>query len=151
MTDDQQRARELLAAEYTRLGWPSGWAKMALSGEIGDFEADPVFAAITAALRAAPEVPAARVTEPLRADEPRQEQADAAIYNRGWNDCRAAMLAARPQGVKDGMITRVLMLANRWDEVAKTAPSQSGLMNEMARELRAVLHDDRDSVGADNA
>lgn len=52
-------------------------------------------AAGSAPVAAAPEVPAARVTEPLRADESRQEQADSAIYNRGWNDCRAAMLAAR--------------------------------------------------------
>lgn len=45
---------------------------------------------------AAPVVPKARITEPLRADESRQEQADNAIYNRGWNDCRAAMLASTP-------------------------------------------------------
>lgn len=34
--------------------------------------------------------------EPLRGDEPVEQQADAAAYRRGWNSCRAAMLAAAP-------------------------------------------------------
>lgn len=88
-------AQEAVAPE--RVAWAStgatGHKVVAMPGlhklPYGDYD---LFASPVAA---APEVPAARVTEPLRADESRQEQADSAIYNRGWNDCRAAMLAAR--------------------------------------------------------
>lgn len=96
MTDDQQRARELLAQEYERDGITHVPDCIRREAMLTEMEHRAI-RAITAALRAAPEVPAARATEPLRADESRQEQADEAVYNRGWNDCRAAMLAARPQ------------------------------------------------------
>lgn len=96
--DDPQRAREQFEAWANAEGY-------CVSRLIGhnylDVAVQAAWDAWQAALRAAPEVPAARVTEPLRADEPRQEQADAAIYNRGWNDCRTATLAARPQGLED--------------------------------------------------
>lgn len=97
MADQMQQAREILAAE---IGAPvtAGSFVGTLPAAV---HADVAIRAISAALRAAPVAPNARVTQPLRADESRQEQADAAIYNRGWNDCRAAMLAARPQGVND--------------------------------------------------
>ncbi|WP_313645306.1 hypothetical protein [Stenotrophomonas sp.] len=94
MTDDQQRARGLPGD----LSWKLATLKPGSCGVVSLRREEWNY--VVATLRAAPEVPAARVTEPLRADESRQEQADSAIYNRGWNDCRAAMLAARPQGVK---------------------------------------------------
>lgn len=88
--DDQQRAMEFLKSAWIEAGWTPEAAAVLASGN--DTSMNVQLSAITAALRAAPEVPAARVTEPLRADESRQEQADSAIYNRGWNDCRAALL-----------------------------------------------------------
>ncbi|WP_165931106.1 hypothetical protein [Stenotrophomonas sp. ATCM1_4] len=81
--NDQQRARELASRLDTTAS---------AYGMLGEKELPTLLREAAAALRAAPEVPAARVTEPLRADESRQEQADSAIYNRGWNDCRAALL-----------------------------------------------------------
>lgn len=107
MTDDMQRARELLAAEYE-------WAGEIESAQI--IRTDPEFwqyglalRAINAALRAAPE---GFILVPV---EPTQEMVDASLISvpiakrinpgqhlrvygaRAW----AAMLAARPQGVKD--------------------------------------------------
>ena len=58
MTDDMQRARELLADGYEAIGWPS-IAEDVRSGAVG---IEPhVMHAITAALRAAPEAVALRV------------------------------------------------------------------------------------------
>lgn len=112
MANDQQCARELLAQEYERSGLHQsardirtnrmdehlGWVR----------EANMAIAAITAALRAAPE---GFVLVPV---EPTEEMVDASLISapiakrinpgqhlriygaRAW----AAMLAARPQGVK---------------------------------------------------
>lgn len=98
--DDQQRARDQFE-EWCKGRYNLTTRQDSLgNGVYVERWVQGAWVGFRAALRAAPEVPAARVTEPLRADESRQEQADSAIYNRGWNDCRAAMLAARPQGVK---------------------------------------------------
>lgn len=108
MTDDMQRARELLAAEYE-------WAGEIESAQI--IRTDPEFwqyglalRAITAALRAAPEgfamVPV-EPTEEMYGAATARVKANSVDWNGGtlvrdpiahtW----AAMIAARPQGVKD--------------------------------------------------
>lgn len=112
MTDDQQRARELLAAEYERMGWPSLWARMTLSGEIGDFEKEPQLAAITAALRAAPDGPATHYhcKDGIHGTVRRLRRYSTTATNRnslqGQTMEEAAafieyVLAARPQGASD--------------------------------------------------
>ncbi len=60
-----------------------------MPGGVYRLYADPV--------AAAPVVPNARITEPLRADESRQEQADAAIYNRGWTHAGLRDIAGRAE------------------------------------------------------
>jgi len=88
---------------------------MALSGEIGDFEADSVFTAITAALRAAPEVEV--VGEAWRLVNSGGDQVGG-LYSSEWSASAAELkyrrdrtrtpytvqrleiIAARPQGVK---------------------------------------------------
>lgn len=87
MADLMQQARELLERFQRLEDTPP---------ELVLMSCDRVLEAIAAALRAAPEVPA-RLSIPLRATGkgPNHD------YIRGWNDCIDAVLAARPQGVKD--------------------------------------------------
>lgn len=104
MTDDQQRARELLAQEYERSGLHQsardirtnrmdehlGWVR----------EANMAIAAITAALRAAPEVGDSYVVL-QRVDVKRLLAGDE--NSPGYELSRKRVmgcLAARPQGVK---------------------------------------------------
>jgi len=95
MADLMQQARELLAAEYE--GNRSLQARV-LHGHHDDA---PYFKAVAAALRAAPEgfviVPVEPTEEMLRAG-----WRDEGDYGVSVGSIYKAMLAARPQGVKDG-------------------------------------------------
>jgi hypothetical protein len=116
MTDDQQRAREFLAQEYERRGLHQsardirtnrmdehlGWVR----------EANMAIAAIIAALRAAPEVPATHYhcAEGIHGTLKRLRRYATTGLNKnslqGQTMDEAAefiahMLAARPQGVKE--------------------------------------------------
>lgn len=94
MTDDQQRARELLAAEYRKEG---------LYGQVDHTHgaaSRAAIAAITAALRAAPECPEGFVMVPV---EPTERMIGEGIlaYNGKCEESYRAMLAARPQEASD--------------------------------------------------
>lgn len=86
----EQRARELLAAEFRRELWHSDAAEV-MAGE-GDQIYGPALRAIEAALRLSAEadwVPPAK--------HPDDGNGDDDAYNAGWNACRAAMIAAAPR------------------------------------------------------
>ncbi|MPS35043.1 MAG: hypothetical protein E2593_07080 [Stenotrophomonas sp.] len=94
MADLMQQAREQFEAWATSQQLP---IKRHRWGEYKVDDTETAWEVWQAALRAAPEVPA-RLSIPLRATGkgPNHD------YIRGWNDCIDAVLAARPQGVKDG-------------------------------------------------
>lgn len=96
--DDQQRARELLAQEYERDGITHVHDCIRHEAMLTEMEHRAI-RAITAALRAAPE---GFVMVPV---EPTADMQVAAL-GKNWpamspKSVWAAMLAARPQGVKD--------------------------------------------------
>ena len=103
MTDDQQRARELLAQEYERDGITHVPDCIRREAMLTEMEHRAI-RAITAALRAAPEGFVMVPVEPNEAmikahdsgywDTPADEWGTAS--RKAWE----AMLAARPQGVK---------------------------------------------------
>ncbi|WP_145974367.1 hypothetical protein [Stenotrophomonas pictorum] len=102
MTDDMQRARELLAAVFN----DEGREAFALGGADAPVvvTVQGALTAITAALRAAPEG-LALVPVDLRTGAGYEVwEAGIRVRNMGGSveEMWAAMLAARPQGVKDG-------------------------------------------------
>lgn len=107
--DDQQRARELLAAEYEKDAPESDIPKRLRDGSapIMFWSDEVAIRAITAALRAAPEgfvlVPVELTDEMVEAFNRRDELPYPEKNRRAYKaiHCYAAMLAARPQGVKD--------------------------------------------------
>lgn len=58
------------------------------------------------------------------------------------------LIDASPKGGSDLVTVRMLMLANRWDEIAKDSPSLGGLIHEMAREMRAAMQATSAEVGS---
>lgn len=107
--DDQQRARDYLQAAWVEAGWTQEAAAALASGN--DTSMNVQLSAITAALRAATEVTYGAVDRAAKAlhangadsitsDTPWSELHDGEVNQfRSW--ARAALLAARPQGVKD--------------------------------------------------
>lgn len=105
MTDDQQRAKELLAAQL-----PEGDELiadiLADNFDLQFLDKETVIAAITAALRAAPE---GFVLVPVVPTPEMDAHGRHALSKNGVDSvddsdalvCWSAMLAARPQGVKD--------------------------------------------------
>ncbi|MNM48485.1 hypothetical protein D3C81_594700 [compost metagenome] len=114
--DDQQRARELLAAEWRRLNEDAPADMLEAGCELPPLVAAAV-AAISAALRAAPEVEV--IGEAWRLVDSDGGQFGE-LYNSEWDASvaqvkwpgdrtgapftvqRLELIAARPQGVKDG-------------------------------------------------
>lgn len=118
MTDDQQRARELLAQEYERDGITHVPDCIRREAMLTEMEHRAI-RAITAALRAAPEEEEdeeeedndaieraakalhANGADSMTSDTPWSELHDGEVNQfRSW--ARAALVAARPQGVSDG-------------------------------------------------
>ncbi len=99
MADLMQQARELLAKEFP----PSDPRRAALlrGGTAMDLQYGLTLRAIAAALRAAPE---GLVLVPVEPTEEMKRAGSAHVSNPYGlaRDVWAAMLAARPQGVKDG-------------------------------------------------
>ena len=97
MTDNMQRARELLAAECRAEKMGPVATAIEQGMHVSGF-ADISLRAIAAALRQAAVVPEAK--------HPDDGNGDDGAYNRGWNDCREAMLATHPAAAVDEAVSR---------------------------------------------
>ena len=97
MTDNMQRARELLAAECRAEKMGPVATAIEQGMHVSGF-ADISLRAIAAALRQAALVPEAK--------HPDDGNGDDGAYNRGWNDCREAMLATHPAAAVNEAVSR---------------------------------------------